>query len=261
MDITSLIGPWLSLLLVLGPLFVAERWIHQHSYGVGYLLTGDKGAATGFYYLVFFPGVFLHEFTQYLVAGILNVPLKKLEPRLQEQDSGTLRYDFVTIDTKKTDTLKASIIGGVPFILAGFLVYYISTAILDLHILLEALGTYDLPTITSALQAQFNTPDFWFWLYILFAISNGMIPTKEDRAGWGLIVVVIGVISIAFLVIGLDDVLVETLDGPVREGLQTVTTILSIILVLDFTAILILGITEDTLERMRGFKTVSYTHL
>ncbi len=234
------------------PLIAAERWIHQHAYGVGYLLTTDQGTATGFYYLVFFPGIFLHELIQYIVAGILNVPIEKLEPRPQIQANGTLRYDFVTI--KKTDRLRASIIGGTPFLVAAGLVYFISTSMLDLHTIVEAAGTNNLANILNAIQAQFNTPDFWLWMYLLFTISNGMIPTKEDRAGWWLVLAAVGIVTVTFVVIGIDTVLIETLDGPIREALGLITTSLSIILVVDIVVILLLGITEDTLERMRGFK-------
>ncbi len=252
MDVTHFIGPWISLLVILVPFVYAERWIHQHFFGIGYLLTGEKGSATGFYYLIFFPGVILHEIIQYLVAGALNVPVKKIEARPQVQENGTLRYDFVTIE--KTDPLKASIIGGAPFLVAASLVYYISTSILDLHSIPAAFSTNDLQTVLQAIQDQFNTPDFWLWMGILFSVSNGMIPTKEDRAGWWLILGAVGVITIVFLVIGLDSVLIETYNSTVRDGLELVTTSLTIILGMDIVVILLLGFTEDTLERMRGFK-------
>lgn len=252
MDFTDFIGPWVSLLVILMPLIAAERWIHQHCYGVGYLLFGDKKTATGFYYIVFFPAVFLHEFTQYLVAGALSVPLKKLELRLHQQDNGTMRYDFVTI--QPTDPIRSSIIGGAPFVLGAFLFYYISTTILDLHTIPEAFASGKLSNVLSAIQAQFNTPDFWLWLYVLFTLSNGMIPTKEDRAGWWLVLAGVGGLSLVFLIMGLDEVLIETLTGPVRETLELVTTSLSIIFLIDLAVILLLGITEDALERYRGFK-------
>lgn len=252
MDITAIIGPWLSLLVILVPLIYAERWIHQHAYGIGYLLTREKGTATGFYYIVFFPAIFLHEFIQYLVAGVLNVKIKKIQAQPKTQDNGTIRYDFVVVD--KTDRIRASIIGGTPFLIAAFLVYTISTSILDLHTIPEAVATGQLNNVTKAIQGQFNTPDFWFWLYMLFAISNGMIPTKEDRAGWWLILGAVGVITVVFLVIGVDRVIWETLAGPVTDALSLVTTSLTIILGLDVVVIFLLGITEDVLERNKGFK-------
>lgn len=254
MDVIDLITPWITLILILLPFIGAERWLHQHMFGVGYLLTGDKGTATGFYYIVFFPAIVLHEVIQYFVAGIFNVPIKKLEIRPQSQDNGTLRYDFVTIDRAKTDRVRSSIVGGAPFIIAATLFYFISTEILDLHSIIDAFSSGTIRNVGGAIQDQFNTPDFWLWLYVLFALSNGMIPTKEDRDGWGLIIGAIVGITGLFLFLGLDEVLIETYQGPVRDGLELVTVSLTIILCIDIVAILFLGILEDSLERIRGFK-------
>jgi hypothetical protein len=257
MDIADLIAPWLSLLLILIPLIYAEKWIHQHLFGVSYLITDDKETATGIYYIFFFPGVFLHEVIQYLVAGALNVPINKIQPTPKAQDNGTLRFDFVSI--KSTDPVRASIIGGVPFLIAGFLVYTISTSVLDLHSIVNALGAQSSTTTTSAFQDLFNTPNFWFWLYILFVISNGMIPTKEDRQGWWLIFAIIGGLTIILLAIGSHQVVTDTLAGPVRESLQLVNTSLAIILGLDIVVIVILRTVENIFERIRGYRVNYHT--
>ena len=254
MDVFDIITPWVGLILVLVPLIGAERWLHQHLFGVGYLLFKDKESATGCYYIIFFPAIALHELIQYFVAGIFNVPIKKLEIRTQAQENGTLRYDFVTIDRKKTDIVRSSIVGGSPFIFAAAIFYFISTQILDLHSVIDAFSSGTIRNVGYAIQDQFNTPDFWIWLYILFAISNGMIPTKEDRDGWGLIIGSVVGMTALFLFLGLDAFLIETYQGPVKDGLELATVSLSIILGIDIVAILLLGITEDSLERMRGFK-------
>ncbi len=252
MDIAELIAPWLSLLMILVPLIFAEQWIHRHVFGISYLMTEDKESATGVYYIFFFPGVLLHEIIQYFVAGALDVPIKKIQAYPKPQDNGTLRYDFVSI--KPTDPIRASIIGGAPFIIAGFLVYTISTSILDLHSLPAAIGTQDTSQISSAVQDLLNTPNFWFWLYLLFVISNGMIPTKEDRQGWRLILAVIGGFTLILILIGSHQVVTETLNGPVRESLELVTTSLAIILGLDVLVILFLRIVENSFERIRGYR-------
>jgi hypothetical protein len=97
--------------------------IHQKMYVIGYLLTQDKQAATVFYYLVFFPGVFLHEFLQYLLAGVFNVKIKKIITHPQKQENGTLRYDFVVIEKDKLDDLRASLLGGLPFLMGCAVVW------------------------------------------------------------------------------------------------------------------------------------------
>ena len=252
MDIGDILGPWILLIMLVLPLLYVEKFIHQHIYGVGYLITKDKEQATTFYYLIFFPGVVLHEIIQYFMAGILNVPVKKLEPRPQKQDNGTLRFDFVTI--QKTDKWRAAVIGGAPFLVACAIMWTISTSILDLHLIPEAFATGEISEIARTINDLRNTPDFWLWMYLLFTISNGMIPTKEDRQGWSFILVAIGAVSLFFIVLGLDNVVVETYQGPVMHGLAMVNTALAILLFIDIFAVLLLGVIEDTFERIRGEK-------
>ncbi|MBI5927730.1 MAG: hypothetical protein HY862_00360 [Chloroflexi bacterium] len=252
MDITSLIAPWLTLLVILIPLIYAERWIHQHMFGVGYLLTLDKAQATGFYYLVFFPGVLVHEVIQWLIAGMLNVPIKKINSYPKPQEDGTIRYDFVVIE--KTSRFRAILIGGLPFVIAGALVYFISTSVLQLDALLAAIGTGDLDQIGRGIKEFLKTGDVWLWLYFMFSISNGMIPTKEDRQGWFLILGAAAAITIAFLFLGFDVFVTKTMSGPVAHALQLVNTALLAILFIDIVFGLTLGLIEDGLARWRGQK-------
>ncbi len=252
MDVTSLIAPWLTLLGILIPLIYAERWIHQHMYGVGYLLTLDKAQATGFYYMIFFPGVLVHEVIQWLVAGALNVPIKKINSYPKTQDNGTIRYDFVVIG--QTSRFKAMLIGGLPFIIAGVIVYYLSTSILELDALLTAIGTGDLNQIGRGIKDVFRTGDVWLWLYFMFSLSNGMIPTKEDRQGWFLILGAASGISIAMLFLGFDVFVTETLSGPVAHAIELVSTALLAILFIDVVFGFALALIESALERWRGQK-------
>jgi len=97
MHLNDLLTPWLLLAAAIIPLVYVERWIHSHLYGVGWLLTNDKKSATALYYVILFPGVFVHEFTQWLVAGALNVKTRRVTSWPEGQDNGTLRLDFVQI--------------------------------------------------------------------------------------------------------------------------------------------------------------------
>ena len=119
MNLGDLLTPWLMLAAVLLPLVYVEKWIHSHLYGVGWLLTDDHKSATALYYVLLFPGVFVHEFTQYLVAGALNVKIKKVIAWPEAQDDGTLRLDFVRF--QKANRAQAAVIGAAPLVtgLAG----------------------------------------------------------------------------------------------------------------------------------------------
>ena len=77
-NVSDLLTPWFGLAAVLIPLVYIEKWIQSHLYGVGWLLTNDDKSATILYYILLAPGVFVHEVTQWLVAGALNIDTKSV---------------------------------------------------------------------------------------------------------------------------------------------------------------------------------------
>ncbi len=251
MHALDLLTPWLTLTSVLLPLWYLERWIHQHLYGVGWLLFKDKERATVLYYLILLPGVFLHEFTQWLVAGALNVRIKRVMVWPKPQSNGTLRLDFVQV--QKTDQFRAAIIGMVPLLSGIALVLFISRSVFDAHHLADAFATGDLPTVLRGLEQFFSTPDFWLWLYLLFAIGNGMVPTPYDRQSWPFLLGTVGALALFLVIIGLDqEVLVPALQGPIAQALRILVAACSTILVLDCFVVLGLALLEKVLEKVTG---------
>jgi hypothetical protein len=247
MNLGDLLTPWLMLAGAIIPLVYVEKWIHAHLYGVGWLMTNDKKSATALYYVLLFPGVLVHEFTQYLVAGALNVKIKRVIAWPQAQSDGTLRLDFVQI--KNANRVQAAIIGAAPLFTGLALVWLISSRLLSLDNVVNALGTGNLDTIGAALRDAAGAPDFLLWIYVIFTISNAMLPTPADRQGWPLLIGVFAGV-IAFLVlIGVGSVLMETFTGPVAHGVNRLTTAFATVLIAEIPGILTIGFIEEILER------------
>jgi|GEM_PF-1560730 len=250
----DVIEPWIVLVVLLLPLIYAERWVHRHLFGIGYLISEDKVSATRLFYVIFAPGVFLHEFIQYLVAGALNVPIKKLTGWPEEQDNGILRLDFIVVEQEETDAIRAALVAASPFFIMSVLVWYISTQVLDLTQVTIALGEADLTALGTAINGVLQTPNFILWTYLLFAVANSMLPKREEARGFPLILGVGAAIAGGMLILGLDAVLLETFGGPVADTMGLINIAVATILVLDIFMIVLLGFLEDSLERWRGYK-------
>lgn len=248
MHLHDLLTPWLLLAAVLIPLVYMERWIHSHLYGVGWLLTNDKKSATALYYVILFPGVFVHEFTQWLVAGALNVKTRRVTSWPEAQDDGTLRLDFVQIQS--AGWLKAAIIGASPLVAGMSLVWLISNQILDFGDFVTALGTGDLQIIGPALRELAGKTDFFIWLYLMFTIGNAMLPTPADRQGWPLVIGIFGVVLFFLVVIGSGEVLLETFTGPVATGVRRLSTAFVTVVLVEIPGIVAIGFLEEILERL-----------
>ncbi|WP_119072573.1 hypothetical protein [Aggregatilinea lenta] len=248
MTLSDLLTPWLLLGGVLFLLVQAEKWIHSHLYGVGWLLTEDKQSATALYYLILFPGVFMHEVTQWLLAGAINVPTRRFMAWPEAQEDGTLRLDFVQI--QKAGWFASALIGAIPFITGTALIWLISNQILNLERFFDSLSSGDLTVIGPALQQVGSTPDFYLWLYVLFAITNAMLPTPADRKGWPLLIGLFAVCLGFLVLIGVGPRLYETFTGPVAHGLNLLTAAFSTVLVLEVLAIVVIGMGEQIVQRL-----------
>jgi len=38
--------------------------------------------------------------------------------------------------------------------------------------------------VLPAIWAYFSIPNFWLWVYLIFSISNAMLPSESDRQAW-----------------------------------------------------------------------------
>lgn len=249
MHVLDLLIPWITLALILFPLVHLERWIHQHLYGLGWLLTQNKERATLLYYLVFLPGVFLHEVTQWLTAGALKIRARKVKSWPKPQNNGTLRLDFVQV--QKAGHLANAIVGLMPFLAGLAIVLFISQRVFDVQRIPIALSTGEMPAILVEFERLFAVPDFWLWLYLLFVIGNTMLPTASDRAEWPFIFAILGVGALAFLAIGLEEAILVTARGPLTLALDTLARAFGTILVLDLIVGLLLAGFEALLQRIK----------
>ncbi len=115
--------------------------------------------------------------------------------------------------------------------------------------LLTALGTSDINSIGTALRHVGSTPDFYLWLYVMFAISNAMLPTPNDRRGWPLVLVLFGGVLLFLVVIGVGHVLLRTFTGPVAHGVDLLSTAFLTVLIVEVPGMLLIVFLEEILER------------
>src|SRR5215470_790683 len=128
MDYFGLVLPWIGCGLALAALVAVGRWIHNHIVGVGFLVAQEQHLATVIYIIVIFPGLLVHEFTRWLLAGMLNVKSTRVLKWPKADANGRVEPEFVRVDDKHNPIYMA-LIGGVPFLVSLTLVLVISNSI------------------------------------------------------------------------------------------------------------------------------------
>ncbi len=245
----SWLTPWIIAAIAIYPLLQVERWIHRHIQGLGLLITNNPQAAVLIYYLVLFPGVFIHEISQWLLAQALRVKVKKFRLWPEEQQK-VIRLGLVEIDQRQTDVYRATLIGVIPLITGVIIISLIQEARFDTDVLLQALGSGDINVMLAGIRQFTSTPDFWLWFYLVFAIANAMLPEPHDRISWWIPVGILTGLGVFLFVLDLSILIVAGLEGPLATFARALSAALVTALLVDLFMILLLWLAELIFSRV-----------
>lgn len=243
---------WLWLLVILVPLIVLERLIHRHLQGVWLLLFRDPDMAMILYSIIMLPGVALHEFSHWAMATILMTRTGRFSIFPQRLPDGTLRLGFV--ETQKTDMFREALIGAAPLIAGTLVIWAISFGPLNVTPMSEALAVGDLGGVLEGLLAVTRVPDAWLWLYLLFAVSNSMLPSASDRRAWLPVLAVVAIVVGVLVYAGFSNVLLNVATGPLDTAIRALASAFTITVILDVFCLPPLLILERGLSRLTGLK-------
>src|SRR6266508_236691 len=96
-------------LFMLAPLILLQRLLHREVQAVFLILTRDPRLTMGLFSIIFFPGVFLHELSHFLMAKILFIRTGKFSIFPQPLPDGRLQLGYV--ETARSDVVRDSLVG------------------------------------------------------------------------------------------------------------------------------------------------------
>jgi hypothetical protein len=250
--------PFIWMALTLACLLFMQRWIHSHLHGVSLLLTGRPELAVIVYAVVLFPGVVLHETSHWLAATLLGVRTGSwsLLPKLQPD--GTLQLGYVEYYKRRTlDPVRESLIGAAPLIAGTGVILLIGHYVFSVTSLADAIRTADVNVLADAMAQVLAAPNVLAWLYLIFAVSNAMLPSRSDRRAWPGFLVVMLVLTFVVAFLGRGTSLLGDLSRPVAVMFGYLATAFSIAIAVDIVFIAVIALAEWMLGRARG-KSVIY---
>lgn len=240
--------PWIVAGLAIWPLLQVKRWIHRHIQGLGLLLTNNPQAAVLIYYLTLLPGVTLHEASQWVLAKLLGVRVKKF--RLwPEKRRKVISLGLVEID-KNTDDFRATLVGMIPLATGVAAIALIGGARFHPEGVISALNTGDLPTIFAALRDFTAVPDFWLWIYLVFAIANAMMPEEHDRINWWILLGIAVGVSAILLLLDLSILLKVWVEGPLTQMARWLSFAFVVALGIDLFMMAVIATAEAVFSRL-----------
>jgi hypothetical protein len=169
-------------ILMLMPLVILQRLLHREIQAVFLLITRHPQLTVALFSLLFFPGVFIHETSHFLMAKLLGVGTRGFSLFPNTLPDGRLQMGYV--ETESTDIVRDSLVGLSPLIAGSLFVAYAGSNRLHLYTLWDVLrnGQFDLFWLGISVLPMIK--DFYLWFYFTFAVSSTMMPSDSDRHAW-----------------------------------------------------------------------------
>ena len=164
------------------PLVFLQRFLHREIQAVFMIITRNSQLTTGLFSVLFFPGVFLHELSHYLMAKILRVRTRGFSMFPHSLSDGRLQMGYV--ETEQTDIFRDSLIGLSPLIAGTIFVAYAGIEHMQVHTLWDVLRNGQMELFWMGLGLLPFVQDFYLWFYLTFVISSAMMPSESDRHAW-----------------------------------------------------------------------------
>jgi hypothetical protein len=255
--LTPILWAGLSFLCVL----FMQRWIHRHLRGVTLLLTGNVQWSVLVYALVLLPGVFLHELSHWLTANLLGVRTGKFSLIPRQQKDGSIQLGYVEFYKDHTvGPVQETMIGGAPLVFgvgAILLIGYFVFGVTEI-VAVAQMGSID--ALSLVLQDLFATGDFWLWLYLLFAISNAMMPSASDRQAWPAFLLLTAVSTLLFAtlfyIFGFIGILLTSLAQVTSALFSYLALAFSLTIAVNLIFMALIALLEALIGRMRGMYVI-----
>jgi len=240
---------WLVVTLVL--LLLLKRWINRHVQGLSLLLVGDNDLAMFLYFVLFLPGILLHELSHWLMAKLLGVRTGKISIWPSKRRAGhQMRLGSVKVG--RADPVRNSLIGLAPLLSGTLVILLIGDWILGLSAIGDIFLSGEWPRLWEGLATYVQVPDFWLWLYLIFAVSNAMLPSETDRQSWQPVLIFWGGVVGLLYFVGWVPQVPEAIADWLLTAIGYLAYAFGLTIAVDVIFIVIIAILERLLMTLKG---------
>jgi len=151
------------------------------------------------YFVIVLPGVVIHELSHWLMAKLLGVRVSL--PAIGPVRRGrSKRVSLGSVRVGKVDPVRASLIGMAPLLGGSAVILLIGNLVLGVGDFADAVAGQGLGGVLGSLGQMAQVGDFWLWLYLIFAVSNAMLPSESDMAAVRPVLIFLGIVAAVVLV-------------------------------------------------------------
>ena len=193
-------GPLFALIVTLLALLWVKRRITRSLQELSMRLVYDPDVALIIYFVIVLPGVVIHELSHWLMAKLLRarVTFPTLGPVRRGRSK---RISLGSVRVSKVDPVRASLIGVAPLLGGSAVILIIGNLVLGVGELADAMAGQGMAGALDALGQMLQVGDFWLWLYLIFSVSNAMLPSDSDMATIRPVLIFLGIATAIVVVV------------------------------------------------------------
>ncbi len=251
-QVLNLFTPWAVFGAVVFVLARTQYWVRQHVFGIGLLWLGKKETAAWLYVLVMLPGLLLRELSRWTVAGMLGQKPTFITPAPQVDADGIVyvRLFHYTI----LNPVYVGILAATPMVVGFAVMLAISYGVLNIPQLLALLGSADSIALRQAFGQLLGRADLLLWVYLLFTITNTMLPTVHELRSTWFLCIIGGAFVVFLMVLGMYNAILLLLSGPIATAIYTLTTVYGSVAAVNAAMLLVIGAIEAVISRVTNRK-------
>jgi hypothetical protein len=243
--------PLVALVVTLLALFWVKRLITRSLQDLSIGLVNDPDVALIIYFVIVLPGVVVHELSHWTMAKLLGVRVSW--PKIGPVRKGrTRRVSLGSVRVGNVDWARASLIGVAPLLGGSAVILLIGSRVLGVGELAEAMTGQGLEGFLDGLAQMIRTPDFWLWLYLIFSVSNAMLPSESDMATVRPVLIFLGIAAAIILFVTGIPAISPTVVERVNEIASYLATAFGLTLAVDLLFMAVIGVMLLITRRMRG---------
>ncbi len=246
MSLTAALPTLIALATALFALSVLANQINLRTQSIVLHLTGSVNLATITVFILFLPGVVVHESSHWLAARLLGLQTSNFQV-WPERKGGYIRLGSVGV--QRGGMWRDSLVGLAPLFVGTLLIAFIGAQVFDASDLLYVLAEGRWLDGVQVFWAALGYADGFFWAYLLFVISNSMMPSKVDREPVGSVLLFLAFAALIYVVVGLPIDPLTALLGWVVPAFQIVISALIFTILLDLIVFGVLFLLELLVAR------------
>ncbi len=239
------------LLACMLPFFFIQARLHRELKLFFYLVLRKDSYADMLFYILFFPGILVHESSHWLMAKLVRVPTGKLSLIPRNLPNGKLRLGYV--ETQKSDWFRDSLIGVAPLITGCIITGWIANNFWNTPALAQAIALGDLQSLKPLIDIIYKGSYFWVWFYLVFTISSMMLPSESDRNSWTPVLLIIAGFILVLIITGAGGWLEINLLPLFNPILTSLTTVFAVSLSLHLILLIPIWLFRAGLEKVVGY--------